>query len=93
MYMTTEDYEYHDRLFNSLDNSRAHDYMELLMWECSHMTGHEEWTITVRSAREITDLGIPQNHIITREMVNAAYQQITGTHPGHGNDRKEHPLR
>lgn len=74
MYMTNEDYEYHDRLFNSLDNSTAQDFMDLLMRKCSKMTGEEEWIITIRSAEEIAEKGIPQNHIITRQMVEEAYK-------------------
>ena len=77
MYMLTEDYEYHDRLFNSLDESKAHDFMELLLTECSRKTGNDEWIITVRSAGEIAALEVPQDHIITREMVDDAYRTVT----------------
>jgi len=78
MYMLTEDYEYHDGLFKSLDDSKAHDFMELLLTECSKKTGSDEWIITVRSAGEITALGVPQDHMITREMVDTAYRVVTG---------------
>jgi len=74
MYITNEDYEYHDRLFNSLDNSTAQDFMDLLMRKCSQMTGEDEWIITIRSAEEIAAKGIPQNHIITRQMIDEAHQ-------------------
>lgn len=77
MYMLNEDYDYYERLFNSLDNSRAHDFMELLLLKCSQMTGEDEWIITVRRAEEIVALGIPKNHIITRKMVDEAYRAVT----------------
>jgi len=77
MYMLTEDYEYHERLFNSLDKSRAHDFIELLLIKCSRKTGNDEWIINVRSAVEIAALGVPQDHIITREMVDDAYRTVT----------------
>ena len=76
--MTNEDYEYHDRLFNSLDNSTAQDYMETLLMNCSKITGEEEWLITVRSAGEIATRGVPQKQIITREMIDEAYRTVTG---------------
>ena len=78
MYMIKEDYEYHDRLFKGLDESRAHDFMELLLMECSRKTGNDEWIITVRSAGEIAALRVPQDHIITREMVDTAYRVVAG---------------
>ena len=78
MFMTNEDYEVHDRLFNGLDNSRAQDFMGLLMLECGRKTGNDEWMITIRSAAEIVALGVPQNEIITLEMVYAAYYEATG---------------
>ena len=77
MYMLTEDYEYHERLFNSLDDSKAHDFIELLLTECGRKTGNDEWIINVRSAEEIAALGVPQDHIITREMIDYAYRIVT----------------
>lgn len=77
MYMVKEDYEYHDRLYKGLDDSKAHDFMELLLMECSRKTGNDEWVITVRSAEEIAALGVPQDHIITQEMVDTAYRAVT----------------
>ncbi len=78
MYILEEDYEHLDRLFNSLDNSRAHDFMDLLLRECSKKTGNNEWEIIVRNANEIADRGVPEDHIITREMVYAVYRAVTG---------------
>lgn len=77
MYMTKEDYAYHERLFNSLEHSTAHDFIDLMLLKCSQMTGEDEWIITVRRAEEIVALGIPKNHIITREMVDDAYRAVT----------------
>ncbi len=77
MYVRNEDHVYLDRLFTSLDNERAHDFMELLLMACSEKTGNDEYMITVRSPKEISDLAIPENHIISREMVDATYRSIT----------------
>ncbi len=78
MYMTNEDFEYHEQLFNSLDNSAAQDFMDVLLLKCSHMTGESEWMITVRSADEIAAMEVPENHIITRELLDEAYRAVTG---------------
>ena len=76
MYMTDEDYAYHEKMFNGLDNDKAHDYMDQLMSICRRITGKEEWVITVRSAKAISALEVPQEHIITRKMVDDAYLSI-----------------
>jgi hypothetical protein len=76
MYILNEDNDHLERLFNSLDNRRAHDFMELLLLECSKKTGIEEYMIYARDAKEIADLAIAPNHIITRGMLDDAYQAV-----------------
>lgn len=78
MYISREDNELLEHLFNSLDHSSAHDFMELLLRECSRRTGNNEWIVTVRAAGEIAAQGVPQDHIISREMVDKAYQAVKG---------------
>jgi hypothetical protein len=78
MYILNKDYDHLERLFNSLDNSRAHDFMELLLIECGKKTGIDEYMIYVRNEKELARLAIAPNHIITREMINNVYQTIAG---------------
>jgi hypothetical protein len=77
MYISKEDNELLERLFNGLDSSWAHDFMELLLLECSKKTGDDEWQINVREAKEIAEQTIAPNHMITKEMIEAAYRAVT----------------
>lgn len=77
MYISNENYDYLDRQFNSLDNERAHDFMELLLMECSKRTGNDEWMIYVWDESKIIEQAITPEHIISREMIDEAYRAVT----------------
>lgn len=76
MYILNEDYDHLERLFNSLDNGKAHDFMELLLSECSKKTGIDEYVIYVRDAKQIAELSIAPSHIISRGMIDDAYRAV-----------------
>ena len=76
MYISNENEEHLERLFNSLDNEGAHDLMELLLMECSRKTGNDEYMIYVKDEKEISGLAINPNYIITREMIDNAYRSV-----------------
>ncbi len=78
MYIRKEDYDYLDQQFNSLDNEGAHDFMELLLRECSKKTGNDEWMIYVWDESKIVEQAITPEHIISREMIDGAYRAVMG---------------
>ena len=76
MYISNENQEHLERLFNSLDNEGPHDFMELLLMKCSKKTGNDEYMIYVKDEKEISGLAINPNYIITREMIDNAYRSV-----------------
>ena len=76
MYISNENQEHLERLFNSLDNEGPHDFMELLLMECSKKTGNDEYIIYVQDEKELSAQAINLNHIITREMLDNAYRSV-----------------
>lgn len=78
MYISKDNQEHLERLFNSLDNEVAHDFMELLLMECSKKTGNDEWMIYVWDESKIIEQAITPEHIISREMIDDAYKTVTG---------------
>lgn len=76
MYISKENQEHLERLFNSLDNEGPHDFMELLLMECSKKTGNDEYMIYAKDEKEMPGLAINPNYIITREMIDNAYRSV-----------------
>ena len=57
MYISNENQEHLERLFNSLDNEGPHDFMELLLMECSKKTGNDEYMIYAQDEKELSGTG------------------------------------
>lgn len=76
MYISNENQDHLEWLFNSLDNEGPHDFMELLLMECSKKTGNDEYMIYAKDEKEISGLAINPNYIITREMIDNAYRSV-----------------
>lgn len=78
MYMTKEDCEYFEQVFNSLDHDKSHDFLDLLNEASRKKSGTDAFVIHVRDQAEITQKGIDQHLIITREMIESAQKAVKG---------------